>query len=187
MATCPLTQFSGFPCENESDPRSLYDLCTEHWAEIIEDHKRSADIEHHLLAEVGCPVCKHTILAGPGVPVSCPNPHCWADAWWEQPLPDADTPARRGTEWIYYLLFGDRIKIGTSSNVKARLSTLPHDAILALEPGSYSLERQRHTEFAVFLILGQREWFQDHVAIRDHTEDLRREHGMPADLLRRNP
>lgn len=104
-------------------------------------------------------------------------------AWWDQPAADAEIPARRGTNWIYYLRFGDRIKIGTSSSLKARLSTLPYDEVLALEPGSYDLERSRHDEFAPHLIDGQREWFRDAPELWAHVHGLRERFGAPADLM----
>lgn len=85
MATCTLIQSGGFPCTNESDPASFFDICSEHWSQIIADHK-TVSIERHLLAEVQCPICRHAIFTGPGVPVSCSNPHCWADAWWNKPI-----------------------------------------------------------------------------------------------------
>lgn len=183
MAKCTLIQHSGFPCANESDPASFFDICSDHWAEIIEEHKTKT-IERHLLAEVQCPVCHRAIRTGPGVPVACSNPHCWEDAWWNEPAPDADVPARRGTDWVYYIRFGDRIKIGTSSSLKGRLNSLPHDEILALEPGSYAVERQRHRDFARLRIDGQREWFHDSAYLRAHAVRLRLEHGAPEDLLR---
>ncbi len=183
MATCTLIQHSGFPCANESDPASFFDICSHHWAEIIEEHK-TRTTERHLLAQVQCPVCHHAILAGPGVPVACSNPHCWEYAWWNSPAPDADISARRGTNWVYYLRFGDRIKIGTSSSLKGRLSTLPYDEVLALEPGSYDLERSRHEEFAAHLVDGQREWFRDAPEIWAHVHLLRERFGSPEDLMR---
>lgn len=183
MATCSLIQTSGALCANEPDPDSFFDICTEHWAQIIEDHARRIT-EPHLLAEVSCPVCRRTILTGPGAPVACANPHCWEDAWWSQPAPDETTETRNGTAWIYYIRFGDRIKIGTTTSLKGRLASLPHDEILALEPGSYDLERARHREFAPMLVDGQREWFHDSSTLRDHALELRARHGSPEDLMR---
>ena len=182
METCPLVQDSGLPCTNQPDPRSFYGICSEHWAKIIDDQKRS-DTHRHLLAEVSCPICKRLILAGPGVPVACSNPGCWEDAWWEQPSSAPEIPTRRGTSWCYYIRFGDRIKIGTSASLKGRLSTLPYDEILALEPGTVELERRRHQEFTNHLVPGQREWFHDHVELREHIAQLREVHGDPVALM----
>lgn len=183
MATCTLIQASGFPCVNESDPTSFFDICSDHWAQIIEEHN-TRTTDRRLLAKVQCPVCHRSIPAGPGVPVACSNPHCWEDAWWNAPAPDADVPARRGTDWVYYIRFGNRIKIGTSSNLKGRLSTLPYDEVLAIEPGSYDLERLRHAAFAEYRIDGQAEWFRDTEDLREHIHQLQELHGAPADLMR---
>lgn len=49
---------------------------------------------------------------------------------------------------VYYLRFGDRIKIGTTTNLRTRLISVPCDEVLAVEPGSYALERERHEQFA---------------------------------------
>ena len=60
---------------------------------------------------------------------------------------------------VYYIRFGDRIKIGTTGNLTGRLMTLPHDELLATEPGGIELEKQRHRQFAADLVAG-REWFR---------------------------
>lgn len=92
-------------------------------------------------------------------------------------------PARHGAEWVYYIRFGDRIKIGTSSNLKGRLSTLAYDEVLAVEPGTQALVRERHREFSVLRIDGQRMWFHDARALRAHADRLRSEHGVPEELM----
>ncbi|MGW5387185.1 GIY-YIG nuclease family protein [Nocardia sp. NPDC003963] len=75
-------------------------------------------------------------------------------------------------EVVYYIRFGDRIKIGTTSNLSARLSTLPFDEVLATEPGGVEVERQRHTEFAASRISG-REWFTASEALLAHIASLK--------------
>lgn len=185
VSQCPIYLPNGTRCTNIPHDGSLLDICPKHWAEVVEDHKRNTAGPDHLLVTVICPVCRYELRTGPGQHVECSNPTCWDDRWWEQPNPNAEVPTRQGTDWIYYIRFGDRVKIGTSSNVKARLSTLPYDALLALEPGGVDLERRRHAEFAVHRVPGQREWFEDTLALRDHVETLRRAHGDPHDLMRR--
>lgn len=59
---------------------------------------------------------------------------------------------------VYYIRFGDRIKIGTTTNLANRLTALPFDEVLAVEPGSHFLERSRHKQFAHLRIKG--EWFR---------------------------
>lgn len=182
MAKCPLQQVNGRRCENEADPESFYDICTDHWSQLIDEHKR-VTAEPHRLAEMDCPVCHRRNLVGPGVPFACSNPHCWEDAWWDQPADDAGNPTARGTSWVYYLRFGDRIKIGTSASLKSRLSTLPYDEVIALEPGTIVQERARHQQFETLLVAGQREWFHEDPTIHQLAASLRVEHGQPHKLL----
>lgn len=59
---------------------------------------------------------------------------------------------------VYYVVHADRIKIGTSSNWRRRLAAIPHDRLLALEPGGAALEMKRHQEFRGCRV-GATEWF----------------------------
>jgi excisionase family DNA binding protein len=73
---------------------------------------------------------------------------------------EAATTARVATDTsvVYYIRFGDRIKIGTTVNLVSRLGNLPHDQLLATEPGGVNLEGLRHAQFAEHRIRG--EWFR---------------------------
>ena len=59
---------------------------------------------------------------------------------------------------VYFIAFGDRIKIGTSANVKRRMSQLPVDTLLGTIPGSRDKEAQMHARFASARV-GKTEWF----------------------------
>lgn len=77
---------------------------------------------------------------------------------------------------VYYLaLPGDRIKIGTTTNLPQRLNALRADRawVLATEPGGVSVERQRHRQFAAYRI-GQREDFRDVPKLREWIDALTR-------------
>lgn len=77
------------------------------------------------------------------------------------------------TSVVYYIEFGTRIKIGTTINIGNRMDALPWDRILLIEPGSYTLERQRHEQFAdQHLTL---EWFKSEGPLLDHIESRREE------------
>ncbi len=76
-------------------------------------------------------------------------------------------------EVVYYIKFGDRIKIGTTTNLNARLGTLPFDQILGTEPGGVDLERKRHQQFAANLVSG-REWFSPSEALLAHIATLKK-------------
>jgi len=73
---------------------------------------------------------------------------------------------------VYYVRFGDRVKIGTTVNLRQRLMSLPHDEVLVTEPGSYALERKRHKEFASSRITPRGEWFAYDDALKEHIRCL---------------
>ena len=68
---------------------------------------------------------------------------------------------------VYYLRFGDRIKIGTTANPRQRLARLWHDEVLAFEKGDRLLEHRRHREFAAAR-LGRSEWFASSPDLEEH-------------------
>ncbi|MAM53554.1 GIY-YIG nuclease family protein [Microbacterium sp. UBA3394] len=104
-------------------------------------------------------------LGGPGTETrSCP---------WPRP------------SWVYYLRFADRVKIGTTVDLIKRLRTLPHDEVLAVEPGSYELERERHAQFEHLRIIARREWFSLDNSLTELTADIRAHHGEPTDIIAR--
>jgi len=81
---------------------------------------------------------------------------------------------------IYYIQFGDRIKIGTTTHLWRRLGELPCDQLLAVEPGDSGLERERHRQFARYRLTCRGEWFRDCQPIRHHIGQLCRMYGNPA-------
>lgn len=85
---------------------------------------------------------------------------------------------------VYYVLLGDVIKIGTTrQDVAARLTDLPPTRrILATEPGGPAEERARHAQFKAERLAANREWFRPSPQLWRHIEDLRAEHGDPADV-----
>lgn len=74
---------------------------------------------------------------------------------------------------VYYLKFGDRVKIGTTTtNLRKRLLDIPHDEVLAVEPGGVDIERRRHLQFARHRVNG--EWFTCGDGLMLHIETLQR-------------
>jgi hypothetical protein len=64
---------------------------------------------------------------------------------------------------VYYLRYGDRVKIGTTHNPRQRFAALASgvagtEEVLAFELGGRALERARHAQFADDR-LGTSEWF----------------------------
>lgn len=77
------------------------------------------------------------------------------------------TPETQGDPVVYYLIHGSRIKIGTSVKWRQRLTGVPHDRLLALEPGDATIERHRHTMFRDERV-GATEWFEESDRLWDH-------------------
>ena len=115
-----------------------------------------------------CPMC------GSRIGVRFPTGSvCAVCEWRYGEVPDADlTPPR--VDVVYYLRmrddFGDRIKIGTTTNPRQRLAAIPHQELLGFERGDRTLERRRHAQFAATRYAGT-EWFRvtpellEHVAV----------------------
>lgn len=71
---------------------------------------------------------------------------------------------------VYYIQFRDAIKIGTAIDPKHRLSSLPWESVLAMEPGGYEVEASRHRQFMELRLSG--EWFYDKPSLRDHIAQI---------------
>lgn len=69
---------------------------------------------------------------------------------------------------VYYIQFRDAIKIGTAIDPANRLSALPWEWVLAMEPGGRELEQGRHQQFEKTRFLG--EWFYDSAELREHID-----------------
>lgn len=82
---------------------------------------------------------------------------------------------------VYYIdMPGDVVKIGTTTNLKARLTSLRVDAdkVLATEPGDARLEKRRHTQFKAHRV-GKREDFRPSPTLMAWIDKVRRDHGAP--------
>ena len=91
--------------------------------------------------------------------------------------PESSTPplaALASQPVVYYLRFGDRVKIGTSANFEVRRHAIPHDEILAVEPGNELVETARQNQFRRFNVKG--EWFRAGGALLAHAKALRQLH-----------
>lgn len=84
-------------------------------------------------------------------------------------------PADETNAIVYYVQHGERIKIGTTTNWRNRMGVIPHDRILAFEPGWRPVEKQRHAQFEAHRY-GATEWFQPHDALWDHIIELNEMH-----------
>lgn len=73
-----------------------------------------------------------------------------------------DLPTTRHDPHVYFVRNGNRVKIGTSTNIRSRMAALslrPEHVVLAV-PGGQGIERQMHVRFAEYRD-GNTEWFQD--------------------------
>lgn len=82
----------------------------------------------------------------------------------------ADAPT--AGELVYYMRFGDRVKIGYTTNLASRLKAVPNDELLATEPGTRAVESARHHQFRELRLIG--EWFGNAEPLIGHIERLRR-------------
>lgn len=85
---------------------------------------------------------------------------------------------------VYYLRVGEHVKIGfTAVELRSRLRAYPPgSALLAAEPGSKALEKQRHAQFRAMKAAG-REWFTPHAALDEHIAQVVAEHGDVSRLM----
>lgn len=81
--------------------------------------------------------------------------------------------------WIYYARIDQRIKIGYSADVRERMRAYPPGAeLLAVHPGTVTLEREMHARFRSALA-GGREWFHPVADLLGHIDDVVAEFGLP--------
>jgi hypothetical protein len=84
---------------------------------------------------------------------------------------------------VYYIRFAERVKIGTTTDLYGRMSVLPHDELLAIEPGDHAQEHLRHLQFRAIRTTG--EWFIPNSELRVHVTQIRQVHGNPAEAWNR--
>ncbi|MBW1639251.1 GIY-YIG nuclease family protein [Microbacterium resistens] len=117
-----------------------------------------------------CPECQQLSVVFNSEPFACRNEACADDASTPLPAPPRGTS---GFSVVYYLRFGDRIKIGVTTSPAERFAAIPHDEVLAWEPGDAQTERARHRDFADARVDGHREWFHCTPALLAHVSVLR--------------
>jgi len=92
---------------------------------------------------------------------------------------------------VYYARRDDLIKIGTTTQIRRRLSAQDITELLAVEPGHFELEDERHTQFAEHRLsrrrgtgcgrgAGPSDWFRPGADLMAHIEVLRALHPVPA-------
>ena len=87
------------------------------------------------------------------------------------------------TGFVYYMRINGRIKIGYTANLRQRSRNYPPGTeLLAIEPGTRQLEKERHDQFARTLAQG-REWFAESPELRTLIDHLAKQHGVPTDAM----
>ena len=136
--------------------------------------------EDHLIVAadwVGCAYGVTDVLPSPcracGARLGMKYPSGWLCAvceWRVDDIPDYDLAPIR-VDVVYYIRFGDRIKIGTSATPRRRLASLPCDELLAFERGDRLVEHRRHLQFAQHRI-PRTEWFEGNDALSRHIAEI---------------
>lgn len=150
-------------CLEPSQQPELIPLCPMHLAVAAEVHGSGHGVADLLPAP--CRSC--------GSRLGVRYPSGWACAVCEWPHgehPDGELAPPR-IDIVYYLRFGDRVKIGTTANPRQRFAAIPHEQVLAFERGDRRLEQRRHQEFAAERA-GTSEWFELTARLRSHTDTL---------------
>jgi hypothetical protein len=60
--------------------------------------------------------------------------------------------------WVYFVRFGERIKVGYTTDPDTRLRAIPHDEVIGILPGTRDDEAAWHNLLADFHVTG--EWFK---------------------------
>jgi hypothetical protein len=110
-----------------------------------------------------CPAC--------GSRLGVRLPSAWVCAiceWRYGDRPDGETPDRR-LDVVYYVRWGDRIKIGTTGNPRQRFAALRVADVMAFERGDRALERRRHDQFDALRFPGS-EWFRAEEPLLAHID-----------------
>ncbi|MFJ3034057.1 GIY-YIG nuclease family protein [Curtobacterium pusillum] len=138
-------------------------LCAGHVALVVDAAAEHVGVEDALPGP--CPVC------GSRIGVRFPSGAvCAACEWRWGDVPDGDLAPPR-VDVVYYLRmrddFGDRVKIGTTTNPRQRLAAIPHQDLLGFERGDRTLERRRHAQFVATRYPGT-EWFRVTPELLEH-------------------
>ena len=82
------------------------------------------------------------------------------------------------TGYVYYLQVGQLIKMGYSSNPRERLRQYPPESVLlAIEPGTLAIEKERLRQFSASLLWGN-EWFDSTPELEAHIGQMKKRHGL---------
>jgi hypothetical protein len=156
---CGIVSDSGQECQEPVDAAAPLNLCTRHLLAAYDWVAGDVGVTDTLPSP--CQAC--------GSRLGVRYPSGWLCAiceWKVGEVPDEDLAMRR-VDVVYYLRFGDRIKIGTSGNPRMRLASQRYEELLAFERGNRTVEQRRHAQFSDARIL-RTEWFDSSDALLRH-------------------
>ena len=185
---CGIILDNGRDCNGPVRPDSPLNLCGQHFAAaaawVLQHDNTTRE-------RVKCEMCGH--------PEARPGIKGFFCSFCEHKTPDFEgstrlsaaeaeqrfqqQPTPKAVEVVYYIQFGERIKIGTSRNVRDRIKSLPYDRILAFERGGATLESRRHTQFREHR-LGKTEWFHINDELLAHIAEMTAGQPEPLELYR---
>lgn len=84
---------------------------------------------------------------------------------WVQPQSTKHEPV------VYYMRLDRLVKIGWTTDLKRRVSSIAPQGVMAIEPGGKNIEERRHIEFAA--LRSHREWFWLRDPIAAHIVTIR--------------
>lgn len=147
---CTAARSNGRFCDGESLPDAPFPICLHHAAEVM----------RFLASHVPRNADDRTVALARGIGQDR-----------KRRAPAEELHERKSV--VYYLRVGALIKIGTTTNLPARLHAYPPDSrVLAVEPGGLSVEKQRHLQFADDLRHGN-EWFAPSDSLIEHIDRVR--------------
>lgn len=171
--SCGILTSNNRDCRHPVVTGSPLNICAKHLQQAAELYASASGHETETRIRERCPDCNYMTLTATLAPpvVTCRRcGHTHPIKTSQVPLPDRRT-IKAGDPVVYYIRFGDRIKIGTTQNLSSRLASLPHDELLAVERGDRDLEQERHKQFGQYRITRRGEWFTlgpellEHIAV----------------------
>lgn len=184
---CPIPTRGGLDCWEPPHPDSQLSLCERHLALAAKDYEIPVNISHSR-----CKYCQLITLRKSLADnlLYCTNRDCARVQYDQDVLADEELEAKQlefsknqarlyRFNVVYYLRWADRIKIGTTAELRTRLRSIYHDEVLAVEQGSSQLEADRHKQFAASRYPRYKEWFTITPDLVEHINALRQQHGEP--------
>lgn len=179
---CPIPASGGKDCVREPHPANSFGICVEHWREVAQQWiseepavtilcshcSQATSIDMVELSFATCQRCHKRISDVETIQDMIERQAAY------KPTPQSEI---KGV--VYYMRFSDRVKIGFTTDLEARSKQIPFDEVVAAEPGTYALERRRHTEFLEERMSERGEWFTLTPRLAFHMANVRDRYGEP--------